>query len=222
MTSTANEEELEALRAIYSGDEEILSDDAGRHSMRLLCSAGAAVVPGEPLAFHFWFNESYPKDGPPSCTLTAPWLTRKGFELIRSRLVSIWEDGSKEPCLYTWIEWHVFLHIASGDKIWCFSLFIFVCLFAINLFRLREHALEHATSRPRASTQLSEAEDEAASYFDADPASPVSCPPIQAGEVLVDRKSTGGRFVVEPIDWYRSLCLNGTIRFFSQVNSKRL
>jgi hypothetical protein len=107
MTCTANEEELEALHAIYSGDEEILSDDAGRHSMRLLCDAAAVTSVPEPLVFQFWFNESYPKDGPPSCTLTAPWLPRKGAELIRTHLVGLWEDGSKEPCLYTWIEWHV-------------------------------------------------------------------------------------------------------------------
>lgn len=97
--SSSTDEELEVLRSIYEDLRTI--PESYRHALKIETPLRAE----QPLLFEFWFPEGYPIESGPSCSLAAPWLSkRSSVEQIKQQLHSIWSQ-KKDACIYDWIEW---------------------------------------------------------------------------------------------------------------------
>ncbi|OWF48806.1 protein IMPACT-like isoform X1 [Mizuhopecten yessoensis] len=173
--STRQEEEVEALAAIYGDDWCVVSEQAHIYSIQ---------VRNEDPKSHRTINveitmpPGYPTESPPLYQLTAPWLRREEKQTLEDSLADIYCENLGESMIYLWIERIREVVQAQLDN-------------------------SQSDSSPQTSQSASAVrdEDENDGEFDLsdlvittieqpDDGEVMECPPINSGEPIVDRRST--------------------------------
>ncbi|XP_069112945.1 protein IMPACT-like isoform X1 [Argopecten irradians] len=171
--ATRQEEEVEALAAIYGADFSVVSKEAHIYNIE---------VRNEDLRSHrnitveITMPPGYPQESPPLYQLTAPWLRREEKQTLEDSLADIYCENIGESIIYLWIE---------------------------RIREVVQAQLDDSCSdvSPRSAKSTSAVSDEEDLDFDLselvittseqpDDGEVLECPPISSGEPIIDRKST--------------------------------
>ncbi|CAH1641776.1 unnamed protein product [Spodoptera littoralis] len=94
---TKQDEEIEALSAIYGDDWAMESDKTRSYSIKILEKEYEVVL-------YVTMPEDYPSQSPPSYEFSAPWMDRKDKSELHQALDEIYLENIGECVVFQWVE----------------------------------------------------------------------------------------------------------------------
>ncbi|XP_022837657.1 protein IMPACT-like [Spodoptera litura] len=94
---TKQDEEIEALNAIYGDDWTMESDKTRSYSIKILEKEYEVVL-------YVTMPEDYPSQSPPSYEFSAPWMDRKDKSELHQALDEIYLENIGECVVFQWVE----------------------------------------------------------------------------------------------------------------------
>nr|XP_034339050.1 protein IMPACT-B isoform X1 [Crassostrea gigas] len=96
---TLQDEEIEALAAIYGDDWEVVDSESRKYHIRISDEKLKNAILTE-----VSFPPDYPKTAPPQYILSAPWLLRDEKTNLEGSLADIYCENIGESIIYLWVE----------------------------------------------------------------------------------------------------------------------
>ncbi|XP_052717281.1 protein IMPACT-B-like isoform X3 [Crassostrea angulata] len=96
---TLQDEEIEALAAIYGDDWEVVDSESRKYHIRISDEKLKNAI-----LMEVSFPPDYPKTAPPQYILSAPWLLRDEKTNLEGSLADIYCENIGESIIYLWVE----------------------------------------------------------------------------------------------------------------------
>lgn len=96
---TLQDEEIEALAAIYGDDWEVVDSESRKYHIRISDEKLKNAI-----LMEVSFPPDYPKTAPPQYILSAPWLLRDEKVNLEGSLADIYCENIGESIIYLWVE----------------------------------------------------------------------------------------------------------------------
>lgn len=172
---TLQDEEIEALAAIYGDDWEVVDNELRKYHIRILDEKLKNAI-----LMEVSFPPDYPKTAPPQYILSAPWLQRNEKLILEDLLADIYCENIGESIIYLWVE--KIREFLQGKN----ELHRKADTLAETV--VKELKLDEKTEEEN---NISEAQEKEKCHFEEQEYSKddVECPEIHHGESFVDRKS---------------------------------
>ncbi|XP_060079820.1 protein IMPACT-B-like [Ylistrum balloti] len=173
---TRQEEEVEALAAIYGEDWCVVSEQAHIYSIQI---RDVNPKSHRNIIVEITMPPGYPTESPPLYQFTAPWLRRQEKQILENSLADIYCENLGESIIYLWIE----------------------RIREVVQAQLDDSQSDSSPHTSKSSASAVSDEDDNDSEFDLsdlvissmeqpDDGEAMECPPINSGEPILDRKST--------------------------------
>ena len=92
--------DIEALSAIYGQDWSIIDDDNKVYSIRIKNDSNS----NEEIKLEIRLPKNYPLSEPPCYTLSAPWMSAKCKSDLMAQFDDIYSKSKGDNIIYSWIE----------------------------------------------------------------------------------------------------------------------
>lgn len=181
---TLQDEEIEALAAIYGDDWEVVDSESRKYHIRISDEKLKNAI-----LMEVSFPPDYPKTAPPQYILSAPWLLRDEKTNLEGSLADIYCENIGESIIYLWVEkireflqerteLHVKADTTAGN----------------SEAVIQEHMLDRKTEEEDEILDIDflnvqEKPDKCQFEEQENSSDDVNCPEIHHGESFVDRKS---------------------------------